>query len=446
MAEKTKKTYILDTNVLLDSPHSIYSFDEHDVVLADVTLSELDHAKTKTGEIGYNAREALRLLEELRQRGNFLTGIPLESGGNVSIVRCPYDGITRTADERILKVCEILSESREYITPILVSNDINMRIRAQLQGITAEEYKTDRVDQSASLYAGRREVMVTKELIDRFYADLYLELSDIAEFLDTPLHHNEFLIMRDAYNPSHSAIAKVKDGRIIPLEFIKKKPWDVTPKNVGQKFALEALMDPSIPLVLLLGPAGTGKTFLNLAVGLENIIHQKMYDKLLIFRPMVYFDEGIGYLPGTETEKISPMLRSYYDNLSILTNVKDGHGASYMQDLFDRGIIEAQAMTYMRGRNISNSWLSVDEAQNITIIQAFGVVSRAGMGTKIILAGDPDQIDNPALDQRTNGLRFTAERMKDSPLCAQVTFTDKECVRSPLALDAIQRMSPKGYH
>lgn len=436
----SRKTYILDTNILLDSPYSIYSFDEHDVVLTDITLSELDHAKTKTGEVGYNAREALRLLEELRQRGSFLKGIPLESGGSIYIECYPQDGKEKTADEKILHVCKNVSAKRN--PTILVSNDINMRIRAQLAGIPAEEYKTDQVDQPTSFYTGRAELMVPGDVIDAFYRDAGLTCSDIAEFA-SQLYPNQFLLMRDQNDRSHSAIAKVKGDRIIPLEYLKQKPWDISPKNLGQKFALEALMDDSIPLVLLMGPAGTGKTFINLAAGLENTLNQKKYDKLLIFRPMVYFDEDIGYLPGSETEKISPMLRSYYDNLSILTSVQGGRNANYMQDLFDRGVIEAQAMTYMRGRNISNSWLSVDEAQNTTIIQAFGIVSRAGMGTKIILAGDTDQIDNPALDNRTNGLRFTAERMKESPLCAQVTFTDEECVRSPLALDAIKRMSPK---
>lgn len=317
-----------------------------------------------------------------------------------------------------------------------------------------EEYKTD-YPKGKPAYTGRRilslPIMPDGSMVDYFYANHKLDSGFVEDFCaEDPLHPNEFLILQDEGNPSHSALAKYKNGEVIPLQFVDSRPWGIIAKNAGQRFALEALMDDDIPLVILAGPAGTGKTYLNMGVGLEKTMERHIYDKILIYRPMVYFDDGIGFLPGDEKEKISPMLRSYYDNLHILTRStsggKDGSGIhDYTQDLFDKGIVEAQAMTFVRGRSINDTWIAMDEAQNATPVQTFGVVTRAGVGTKIIMSGDPDQIDHPTMDKYGNGLSFTIERMKDSKLSAVVVFNDSECVRSPLALEAIARMSPKGY-
>ena len=454
-----KKTYLLDTNVLIASPYAITAFDEHDVSICDITLEELDKIKNNLGEPGANARKVIRMLDEIRSRGNLATGVQLPLGGGILKIETNHTNVplisswdASRADNRILRVCKGMKNEGKDI--VLVSNDINMRLKADIIGVPAEEYKTDQMQKIDEQYKGRRELDIDGELIDLFYTNKYIERSNAEELFDG-LFVNEFLLLKDKYNSSHTALARFDGTKIVPLQYEKYYPYGITPRNIGQKFMQEALMMSAeiAPLVIIKGPAGSAKTFYSLAVGLEKTINTKAIDreyrKILVTRPNIKFDEDIGYLKGSECEKIEPLIRPIMDNLESLTRLKNTEktaaNESYAQYLFDKGYITAQAMAYMRGRSISDTWIIIDEAQNITPTQAFGIISRAGVNSKVILAGDPEQIDHPSLDSRTNGLTYASERMKGSPICWQITLDDKECVRSKLALEAIKRLSPKGY-
>lgn len=459
------KTFVLDTNILIHSPYSLYSFDEHNVCIADITMEELDNLKTRPGETGANSREVIRMIEKLRQEGDLASGIRLPMGGGLFHIEMNHlaaeipSGWDQTKpDNRILRVCKgLLTEGK---TPILVSNDTTMRIKAGLIGVPAEEYKTEQVKSVKEQYKGRSTVYVNPDAVGSFYKKGYLAPDDIVSYVgdeetEISLTKHEFLLLVNIADPKNTALGRFDGTKIVPLEFEKATPYDVHPRNVGQRFAQEALMASAedAPLVILKGPAGTAKTFYSLAVGLERVVNEGKFDRILVARSNTKFDDDIGYLPGEENSKVFPMLRSISDNLAVLTKMqekcdkgaKGSPPSSYADLLFERGYIVAQAMAYMRGRSITDTWVIIDEAQNMTPTQAFGIISRAGVGSKIILIGDPDQIDNPKLDSRTNGLSFASERMKGSSLCWQTTFSEEECTRSELAAEAITRLSPKGY-
>lgn len=265
------------------------------------------------------------------------------------------------------------------------------------------------------------------------------------------LTENEFVILRDDQSIKKTHLGRVEKGKLIPLQFQKTKPYGVSPRNVGQYFLQEALMMDAAqtPLVIVKGMAGTAKTFYSLAVGLEKIVNQFTgeYRRIVISRPNAQFDSDIGFLPGDEQEKISPLMRPIIDNLEQLIdsneeerykNEKELRGK--IEEIFDRGIIQAEAMNFIRGRSFINTYLIIDEAQNMTPNQIKGIITRAGKGTKIILLGDPNQIDCPFLDERTNGLSYASEHMRGSSLCCQITLTADECERSELAMDAVKRL------
>ncbi len=483
----SKKTYVLDSSVLLQSPYAVFAFDEHDVVLPDVVLEEIDANKSRNDDAGGSAREVARLLESLRAKGSLTNGVELPGGGSLRVEthswgqldRMPAFWNRRQNDYRVIEVACGLSggDSWDHDSSvpkaenvILVTNDINMRVRANVAGITAEVYRSDSVDVDKP-YTGRRSLFASQEDINALMKG-YMKPGEFAVLCEDDesmpeLVPNEYLTLKSVDSAS-SALAYYDGRHIHSLQ--KRKAYDVAPKNAGQQFAMHAMMAPAdkIPLCIIQGGAGTAKTFLSLACGLESVLgSDTQYRRILVVRPNVKFDETLGFLKGGEAEKIGPLIRPIMDNLDQLTAVyaepsypqgkkgKKPWGAdesldkiaapnSYAQDLFDSGKIVAQAMEYMRGRSITDTYIILDEAQNMTPLQAFGIISRAGYGTKIILVGDPDQIDNPALDAGTNGLSWAAQRMKGSPLCAQIRFDESECVRSPLAKEAIVRLNQKG--
>lgn len=459
-----QKTYLLDTNILMNSPHSVFAFDEHRVLVTDVSLEELDRLKGIPGEKGASAREAIRVLESLREKGNILEGVPLPGGGKFAIFASEdpenkreiekfHFGNPIKADDIILRCC--VACQKKYPNLILITNDITMRVKAEILKVRAEEYKTDQSARLSDQYSGRCVATVRSEAINDFYKNGELNPDQVLAVEghkpDYRFTVNEFALLVDECDPKHSALARFNGRKFVPLVFDREMPYGIKPKNIGQKFAQEALMHGVLdaPLVILKGPAGTAKTFYSLAVALEKVLGKEpAFEQILVGRPNIKFDDDIGFLPGDEQEKIDPLIRPVFDNLAQLTKT-DGHKdgskvKSYAQDLFDRGVITAQALAYIRGRSITDTYILIDESQNMTPTQAFGLISRCGIGSKIILAGDPEQIDNPHLDSRTNGLSYASEKMKGSPLCWQITFTEEECVRSALALEAIQRMSPKG--
>ena len=436
------KNYIVDTGVLLVSPHAIQNFDEHNVLITAATLEALGEIGGTSGERGANARKALRFIEEARTNGYHLPG-----GGSLQIVQ-PERDVSIPWKQKNLENEVLRTALSASIPVVLVSNSNTMRIKADICGVSVENYRTEQVVEPTQQYKGRREIYVPKELIDSIYSGGQYSYSDDAL---EHLQPNEYIRLLDSSNPQHSALVRHFDGKFLPVQPIY--PYGVHPKNAGQYFAIDALMAPAedIPLVILKGPAGTAKTFLAMATALEQVLNQRSYDKILVARPNIKFDEDIGFLKGSEEEKIGPLIRPVIDNLESLCKVKGGSSkdgvsaTSYVQDLFNSGIITAQAMAYMRGRSIVNTFIVIDEAQNMNPMQAFGIISRVGVGSKVVLAGDPEQIDAPELDSQNNGLSYASECMRGSPLCAQITFDRNECVRSKLALDAIQRMSGKCF-
>jgi PhoH-like ATPase len=459
-----KKIYVLDTNVLIQAPHALKCFEDNEVVLPLVVLEELDGHKRDEGERGANVREAIRILEQLRGAGDLVKGVKLDNGGflrvekNFKDVELPNDMAEYKSDNRILKVCKGLSDSsKEQV--ILVTKDILMRIKAQILGVRSEDFTTEQVAGEGEQYSGRISVYAPEEAFKDFkkkgipVSKVYCCDEEGNQY--TPeLYENEFVVIRADQSTNKTQMGRVCGEYIKKLEFEKSQPYGVKPRNAGQYFLQEALMQPAdvAPLVIVKGMAGTAKTFYSLAVGLEKMINRPTgeYRRILICRPNSQFDDDIGFLPGDEQEKISPLMRPIIDNLEQLIDSNEEERYKDEKELqgktdevFERGIVQCEALNFIRGRSILKTYLIIDEAQNMTPTQAKGIITRAGKDTKIILLGDPNQIDRPFLDERTNGLSYASEHMKGSPLAWQISLSASECERSKLAMDAVNRMKDK---
>lgn len=456
------KTYVLDTNVILYSSGAILSFGENDVVIPEIVLEELDAFKKDKNDLGSNARHAARLIDKLRKQGSLSKGVILPGGGKLRVeanhyeTRIPISWDKSKPDNRIIQVCMGLKEQGEEVC--LITKDTFERIKADTVDIEVEDYYEKVVPEYESQYTGRIEVFTSSEILDGFYQKKFIEKDKLLTYSDESgnytipdLYVNEFLIIHSLSNPKKTALGRFDGNKIVPLYYKDMIPLGIVPRNVGQKFMLEALgTDASIaPLVIIKGPAGTAKTLFSLAVGLHKIIEENsaQYRRILVCRPNVTMDEDIGFLPGSEEEKISPFMRPIYDNLEILVDsdekqrYKDEKELNdKVKELFDRRIITTEAVAYLRGRSIVRNWVIIDEAQNLTPKQVKAITTRVGEGTKLILVGDPDQIDHAFLDSRSNGLCYASERMKGSELCYQITLKFDECERSPLAYEASKRL------
>ena len=459
-----KKIYILDTNVLIQASYALKCFADNEVVLPLVVLEELDTHKRDEGERGSNVREAIRMIEQIREQGDLTKCVHMDNGGMLRIeknfkdVQLPQDLSEYKSDNRILKVCIGLSQSKKEQV-ILVTKDILMRIKAQLLGVKAEDFTTEQVAGRTEQYSGRITVYAPEELFHEFkkkgISVEQVYCTDAKGKRHTPvLFENEFVILQADESLKKTQMGRVEKGMIRKLEYEKSQPYGVRPRNAGQYFLQEALMQPAetAPLVIVKGMAGTAKTFYALAVGLEKMINRPTdeYRRILVCRPNSQFDDDIGFLPGNEQEKISPLMRPVIDNLEQLIDSNEeeryqdeGELTDKTTEIFERGIIQAEALNFIRGRSILKTYLIIDEAQNMTPAQAKGIITRAGKNTKIILLGDSNQIDRPFLDERTNGLSYASEHMKGSPLCWQISLTTQECERSHLAMDAIERLQDK---
>ena len=481
------KTYILDTNVLLHNPNALFSFEDNNVVLPDVVIDELDNHKRDKGEVGANARATSRALDKMREdtkNGNLLDGYKMQNGGTLRIemncVDTPMPSTWKdTADLRILRVCKgLLNKIQDKESVILVSNDSYVRIKASILGINAEEFLTERAPSPEDLYQGRRIGYTNNDNINKLYSTKIMKESDIVYFTDEgetiempPLKINEYILIKGLQNDNQSALAfyNGKNIELLDNETLNHKPFDISPKNVGQRFILDALQRDAqeAPLVIVKGPAGTGKTLLALAVGLEQVVEKRQYRKILYLRGNTKLDEDIGFLPGTEEEKMDWALRPVRDNLEVILGgldknermsaskrFKDSDDFKYhmssedilkdkCDEIFERGYITIEAIAHMRGRSVAGTYVIIDEAQNLTPKQVRTLISRASKDTKIILMGDPYQIDHPFLDFRTNGLCFAADRMAGSVKTFQVSLLDEECERSELSLEVSKRMGDK---
>lgn len=443
-----KKIFVLDTNVLLHDPHSIYSFEDNAVVIPAVVLEEIDSKKRNADEIGRNARYVSRLLDELREKGQLYDGVELENGGSIKVELNHRSFLQTqelfgemTSDNRILSVAlnyhleeQEKKKAKKRAKPvILVSKDTLVRIKADVMGITAQDYLTDRVS-SSERYLGYITLSVPPAIIDEFYASRSLPAARLR--LAGSVNPNEFVILKDEAGSAKSAVAKIsQDGRTLePLYRGSDPVWGITARNVQQRMALELLLNDDIPLVTLTGRAGTGKTLLALAAGLMKVEDEGRYKKLLIARPVVPMGKDLGYLPGEKEEKLRPWMQPIYDNLEFLFDAKKAGDVDKI--LLGLGSIQVEALTYIRGRSIPSQYIIIDEAQNLTKHELKTIVSRVGQGSKIVLMGDPEQIDHPYLDSASNGLTHVVERFKGEAASGHVTLEKGE--RSLLAELATQ--------
>jgi len=459
------KHYVLDTNVLLHSPRAIFTFSEHTIVIPEVVLEELDRFKSEPNDRGANSREVSRIIDQLRSQGKLIDGVSLNDEGGILRIAInhletplPPHWDRLKADNRILQVCRGLSDEGQQV--VLVSRDTNMRVKADMLDITAEDFRNEKVAKIEDQYTGRADVYTTSDDINQFHGDAanFLSVGDLRIFdesthnmLEPVLTTNQFLVIHSVDNDRHTALGRFDGSKVVRLKYLDHNPFGVIPRNVGQIFMQESLMlgADEAPLVIIKGPAGTAKTFYSLAVGLHRFMdcRPRDYHHVLICRPNVPMDEDIGYLPGSEQEKIDPYMRAVRDNLFTLMaghSITESKEIEQVEDtvqmLFEKRVIQTEALAYQRGRSLQRYWMILDEMQNSTPRQAKGVITRPGIGTKIVLLGDPEQIDHPFLDSRTNGLVYASEKMKGSKFCFQVTLTYDECERSPLAAEAAIRL------
>jgi PhoH-like ATPase len=419
-------TYILDTNVLLHDARALYAFHDATVVIPLDVLDELDRFKKNPDEVGRNAREVIRVLDRARSGGSLPEGVPI-NGGMLRVLleylpeNIPPSLDLRVVDNRILLCARYLEEHGEDDV-VVVSKDINARVKGDALGIRTEDYEVNKV-KFDEMYRGWVELDVTAETLDRFFQEGGIDAPE-------PAQPNEYFVLRNMNSPSSSAIGIHQDNRISPLRSPDKQPWGVKPLNVQQKFALDLLMDDRIQLVTLVGGAGTGKTLLALAAGLQKVMEERAYSKIFISRPIMPLGRDIGYLPGTKDEKLESWMQPIFDNLRFLTD-SFYDDEDKLQYLFDSNVLDLEAVTYIRGRSLPRQFIIIDEAQNLTPHEVKTIISRAGTDTKVVLTGDPYQIDNPYLDASSNGLTFAAERFKTQPIAGHVLLTRSE--RSPLA-------------
>lgn len=428
-----KKVFVLDTNVLILDPLAIYNFENNDVVIPIYVLEELDKHKTRNDEVGKNARHVTRELDSLRELGNLRNGIELEDGGIISVYVAKqldkFDFMDMSIMDNKIIACA-LEIKENYEDTFLVTNDINLRVRSDSLELRSEKYDSNRTEVSFD-EDGVVELVVDSSVIDSFYDSKRVELVE-----DSQLSPNEMVILTNDGYQVQSALGRVSaDGKCIQmLPSFSNGVWGVRPKNKEQRHALDLLMDDKIQLVTLAGRAGTGKTLLALASALHKVTEENVYRKLLVSRPVIPMGKDVGYLPGTIQEKMNPWMKPIFDNIEFLMDVKgDGKGFKNraIEDLMAFGHLEVEPLTYIRGRSIPNQFLIVDEAQNLTPHEVKTIISRAGEGTKIVLTGDPYQIDNPYLDSENNGLSHVIQKMSGESIYGHVTLHKGE--RSLLA-------------
>jgi PhoH-like ATPase len=430
------KTFVLDTNVLLYDPQALFKFEENNIIVPITVIEEIDRFKKDMNETGRNARQVSRILDQLRKQASLSEGVLLDSGGSLRVEiyeekvmkRLPPELRVDRGDNRILAVAVDIKEKHLGGPVILVTKDTNLRIKADALGLVAEDYESDKVDID-TLFSGVAEIDANAGQIDTFYGQGWLEL-------DKEYYNNQFVTLKDLENASHSAIGKYDavQKKIFPLKkSIKEGVWSIFPRNREQAFALDILLDDNIKLVTLVGKAGTGKTLLAIAAGLHKTAEENIYTRLLVSRPVFPMGRDLGFLPGDIEEKLTPWMQPIFDNVELLLSGHEGekrHNKGY-KELMAMGIMDIEPLTYIRGRSIPNQYMIVDEAQNLTPHEIKTIVTRAGEGTKIVLTGDPYQIDNPYVDAASNGLTFVVERFKEQAISGHVTMTKGE--RSELA-------------
>ena len=424
---------VLDTNVILFDALAITKFRDSDIIIPFSVIEEVDRFKRDLGENGRNARHFSRFIDVLRSQGPLANGVLLEKSNchvyvstDIHLEGMPPELDSMKADNRILATALGLQRKHPTGSVELVTKDINLRIKADVFGINAKDYDPDETS-FEEMYTGVKELEVEPDLIDRFYREKAVRYEG-----DTKLHANQYVIMKDASNPNHSAIGRQseKERKIVPLICPTESIWGIHPRNVEQSFALDALLNDDMLFVSLVGKAGTGKTLLALAAGLHKTLDEGHFQRLLVSRPIFPMGRDIGYLPGDVEQKLNPWMQPIFDNVEFLLGA-DKQAAGRAQELINQGMLNIEPLTYIRGRSIPNQYLIVDESQNLTPHEIKTIITRAGQRTKVVLTGDCFQIDNPYVDSANSGLTYAVERFKGQSISCHVTLTKGE--RSELA-------------
>lgn len=432
-----KKNYVLDANVLLHDPHAIFKFEDNDLIIPIYAIEEIDQFKREGSERGRNARTIARLLDEIREaHGTLSRGVPLESGGSLRIAipeKRPDRLVGLESGSQDLAILQTAIDVRDKDTSrptIFVTMDTNLRIRADALGVTSETYENQRV-QDAEIEHSVIELEVPGSDVDAFFQHGAVTPGD-----SRALYPNAAVMLRDVGAPNHTALGRfdAAKGQVTALRVAREGVMGVRPRNKEQTFALDLLLDDTIRLVTLIGKAGTGKTLLALAAGLRRTTEDNAYTRLLVSRPIMPLGRDLGFLPGDVDEKLNPWMQPIFDNLEFLFSnggTKSGRDSRGFLELLESGTIQVEPLTYIRGRSLPHQYLIVDEAQNLTPHEVKTIITRCGEGTKIILTGDPHQIDNPYVDHASNGLSVVADRFKKERIAGHVVLAKGE--RSDLA-------------
>ncbi|MCK5358460.1 MAG: PhoH family protein [Elusimicrobiales bacterium] len=425
-----KKTFILDTNVLIHDPYSFSKFEDNIVIIPISVIEELDNFKTVSDERGKSARVVSRNLDKLRAKGKLNKGVKMDSGGllkveldHVSVL--PKEFKLQEMDNRILNTAYWFEKKKQNV--VMVTKDINFRIKAEAIGLESQDYKFGKVKMD-DIYSGITELAVPAKSIDNFYKDKEISIKD------DKLNPNEFILFRAKEDAKKTAIGRCSavDASAVKALRPESSPWGIRGLNKEQKCAMELLLDESINLVTLIGTAGTGKTLVSLACGLQKAVDENVYKRLIVCRSIVPVGKDIGFLPGSKDEKLSPWMGAIYDNLEFIMDKRhQDDSLQQFEYLQQSGKIEIASVTHIRGRSLPKQYMIVDDAQNLTPHEIKTILSRAGEGTKVVVTGDPYQIDNPYLDMESNGLMYIVNRFKGQKIYGHLTFTKTE--RSELA-------------
>ncbi len=427
------KNYVLDTNVLLHDPQSVLNFKDNNVLIPIDVIEELDRFKRESNELGSNARQFSRTLDKLREKGKLNKGVRLENGGCLRIIFPDKNENghlvfgNKTVDSRIVSMGLEIQKAEPKVRTIIVSKDINLRLKADAFGLDAQDYETDRVFLT-DLYTGMIEQSISAEKMAKFRTDGELELNGNGKYFP-----NEYCTLTEETNPKRTALTKVDPTgkKLVPILDCREGVWGIKPRNKEQHFAFDALLDDKVKLVTLMGKAGTGKTLMAMAAGLKRTVMDREYRRLVVARPTISMGKELGFLPGSLEEKLAPWMQPIHDALEMLSDLNMGNEHRRSTDLMRSGSIVVEALSYIRGRSIANQFMVIDEAQNLTPLEVKTIITRVGHGTKIVFTGDPYQIDNPYVDSSSNGFNYIISKFRSHPIAAHIELQKGE--RSELA-------------
>ena len=427
-----KKIFILDTNVLIHDPNCIFNFQDNDVFIPIYVIEEIDRLKTYNDSVGKSARDTSKNIDSLRLKGSLSNGIPNEEGGVFKIILGDHeldylpDAFSKDlVDNKIIAMSLKIKNENPNMRVILITKDINVRIKSDVLGLEAVDYEKDKVN-IAELYPGNSVMELDINKFDLIYKSQAVNYDLILD--KEPYANQMFKFVNN--DKSVIAIYKKERKKIEKSVFSETSVWGVTGRNTEQKEAVELLMDQRIKIVSLVGVAGTGKTLLAIATALEQVVERRLYKKIFIARPVIPMGKDIGYLPGSEKEKMRPWMQPIYDNIEFLASTKQGSNSNDAEKVIigleSMGLLKIEPLTYIRGRSIPQGFIIIDEAQNLTPHEIKTIITRVGKDTKIVLTGDPYQIDSPYLDENSNGLAYLVDKLKYEVLAGHITLVKGE--------------------